>query len=216
MSNASKGFVDVAAGTELVLSNVRPVEADLVGGVGVLPLEAPTFCSPSLIKVSTVRSRLPLSPLSTVQLRFSSGKPISRRVASFESSPSPDVWTFDPKIRDGLFTRGGDSSCSKAPMPGDKGGVRSRGAVAALRNPKPKRPVGLGGNGGGLSSELVLPVFCCPARRTLFIYTRCSYFWRMYRSMALSTSSMSIGIWGLTLRGLYVLFDSTFPMRFIF
>lgn len=159
----------MAADTELALSNVRLVEADRVGGVGVLPPEAPTFCSPSRINVSTARSRFPLSPFSTVQLRFSSGKPISRRVANFESSPSPDVWTLDPKIRDGLFTRGGDSSGSKAPMPGDKGGVRSRGEPAALRNPKPKRPVGFGGNGGGLSSELVLPVFCCPPRRILFI-----------------------------------------------
>lgn len=44
---------------------------------------------------------------------------------------------------------------------------------------------------------------------------RCSYFCRMYLSMALSTSSMSMGICGLTLRGLYVLFDSRLPMRFM-
>lgn len=91
-----------------------------------------------------------------------------------------------------------------------------RGEVAALRNPSPKRPVGLGGNGGGRSSELVLPVFCRVPGRESFMYTLCSYFALMYLSMALSTSSMSMGICGLTLRGLYVLFDSIFPMRFIF
>lgn len=34
--------------------------------------------------------------------------------------------------------------------------------------------------------------------------------------MAPSTSSTSIGMWALVLRGLYVLFDSALPMRFMF
>lgn len=90
-----------------------------------------------------------------------------------------------------------------------------RGEVAALRRPNPKR-VGFGGSGGGRSSELVLPVFCRVPGLESFRYIRCSYLARMYRSMALSTSSMSMGICGLTLRGLYVLLDSMFPMRFMF
>ena len=88
--------------------------------------------------------------------------------------------------------------------------------VEAFRNPNPKRPVGFGGNGGGRSSELVLPVFCRVPGREASKYILCSYLARMYLSMALSTSSMSMGMEGLTLRGLYVLLDSTFPIRFMF
>jgi hypothetical protein len=182
----------------------------------VLPLDLPMFCSPSLINASTVRSRLPLRPLSTVELRFSSGKPMSLNVANLDSSPSPDVCMLEPNTLDGLLTRGGEVSCPKLPSPGDTGGVRLRGDVAALRSPNPKRPVGLGGKGGGRSSELVLPVFCRVPGRVSFMYILCSYFCRTYRSMALSTSSISMGIWGFVLRGLYVLFDSAFPMRFMF
>ena len=180
-----------------------------------LPLDLAALCSPRRIKASTARSRFPLRPLSTVELRLSSGNPISRSVASFESMPSPEVCTFEPKTLEGLFTRGGEC-CPKSPRPGDIGGVMSRGDVAALRSPNPKRPVGFGGSGGGRSSELVLPVFCRVPGRESFRYILCSYFARIYLSMALSTSSMSMGICGLTLRGLYVLFDSTFPIRFMF
>jgi hypothetical protein len=217
-SKASKGLVDtVAAGAVCVLSKLRPLALGLVGRVGVVPRDFVVwFCSPSLIKASTVRPKLPLRPFNTVELRLSSGKPMSRNVANFESSPSPEVWMVDPKTLDGLFTRGGEASCLKLPVPGDTGGVMLRGEVAALRSPNPKRPVGFGGNGGGRSSELVLPVFCRVPGRDSCMYTRCSYFCRMYLSMALSTSSMSMGICGLALRGLYVLFDSAFPMRFMF
>lgn len=204
----------VADGT-LALSKLRPLVLGFAGGVGVPPPDLPWFCSPSLIRASTVRSKLPLSPFNTVELRLSSGKPMSRSVASFDSSPSPEVFTLDPKTRDALFTLGGDVSSPKPPRPGETGGVRFRGEVAAFRSPKPKRPVGFGGNGGGLSSELVLPVFCRVPGRESVKYIRCSYFCRMYLSMALSTSSISMGIWGLTLRGLYVLLDSRLPMRFM-
>jgi hypothetical protein len=216
-SRASKGLVDaIAAGAVCVLSKLRPFARGSVGGVGVVPRDLVVwFCSPSLIKASTVRSKLPLRPFNTVELRLSSGKPMSRKLASFESSPSPDVWMLDPNTLDGLFTRGGDPSCPKLPSPGDTGGVMLR-EVAAFRSPKPKRPVGLGGNGGGLSSELVLPVFCRVPGRESCMYTLCSYFCRMYLSIALSTSSTSMGICGFALRGLYVLFDSALPMRFMF
>lgn len=209
-------FDDVAPALACALSKLRPLLLDFAGGVGVLPLDFPGFCSPSLIKASTVRSKLPLRPFSTVELRLSSGKPISRNVVSFESSPSPDVCMVDPNTRDGLFTLGGDASCSKLPKPGDTGGVRFRCDADAFRNVKPKRPVGFGGSGGGLSSELVLPVFCRVLGRESVMYILCSYFCRMYLSMALSTSSISMGICGFTLRGLYVLFDSRLPMRFMF
>lgn len=58
-------------------------------------------------------------------------------------------------------------------------------------------------------------MFCRVPGREASKYILCSYFARMYLSIALSTSSMSMGMEGLTLRGLYVLFDSRLPMRFI-
>lgn len=159
--------MDVVAGAVWVLSKLRPSTLGLAGGVGVLPLDFTGFCSPSRMRASTVRSRLPFSPFSTVELRLSSGNPMSRKVASFDSSPSPEVCMFEPNTLEGLFTRGGDVSCPKLPRPGDTGGVKLRGDVAALRRPNPNRPVGFGGNGGGLSSELVLPVFCrVPSRKS--------------------------------------------------
>jgi len=198
------------------VSNEMPLDAGCEAGVGVLPLDRPGSCSPSRIRASTARSRFPFSPFNTVALRLSSGKPISRRVVSFESRPSPEVCMLEPNTLDGLLMRGGDWSCwLNPPRPGDSGGVRSR-VVEAFRNPNPKRPVGFGGNGGGRSSELVLPVFCRVPGREASKYILCSYFARMYLSMALSTSSISMGMEGLTLRGLYVLFDSRLPMRFMF
>ena len=158
-----------------MLSNERPFTPFFAGGVGVVRPDFPEFCSPSRINASTVRSRLPFKPFSTVELRLSSGKPMSRSVASLESSPSPEVWTFDPKTRDGLFTRGGEVSCPN-PRPGDTGGDLD---VDVFRNPNPKRPVGFGGSGGGLSSELVLPVLCRVPGCEAFMNMRCSYFCRM-------------------------------------
>ena len=200
----------------LVVSKDMPLVTGFVGGVGVLPLDLTGSCSPSRIKASTARSRLPFSPFNTVELRFSSGKPMSRSVANFESMPSPEVCTLEPNTREGLLIRGGEVSCWKLSSPGEMGGVMLRGEVAALRSPNPKRPLGLGGSGGGRSSELVLPVFCRVPGRESFKYILCSYLARMYLSIAPSTSSISMGICGLTLRGLYVLLDSTLPMRFMF
>ena len=176
--------------------------SSLSGGVGVLPLDLPGFCSPSLIKASTARSRLPLRPFSTVALRFSSGNPMSRNVASLDSSPSPV--TLEPKTLDGLFNLGGESLCApKLVKPGEMGGVTLGGCVAAFRNPNPSTLFGFGGSGGGLSStELELPVFDRVPGRESVMYSRCSYFCRMYLSMAPSTSSMSMGICGFMLRGL--------------
>lgn len=161
-----------------VRSKLRPFALGFAGGVGVPPPDLPGFCSPSRINASTVRSRLPFKPFKTVELRLSSGKPMSRKVASFDSSPSPEVCIFDPKTREGLLTCGGELS-PKLPRPGDTGGVRFRGDVTALRRPNPKRPVGFGGSGGGRSSELVLPVFCRVPGRVSCMYIRCSYFCRM-------------------------------------
>lgn len=177
-----------------------PLVPGFAGGVGVVRPDFPVFCSPSLISASTVLSKLPFKPFKTVELRLSSGNPMSRSVANFESSPSPDVWMFDPKTRDGLFTRGGEVSCPN-PRPGDTGGERFF-EVDVFLNPNPNRPVGFGGSGGGLSSELVLPVFCRVPGCDAVINMRCSYFCRMYRSIAPSTSSMSIGICAFALRGL--------------
>ena len=128
MSNASKGFVDVVAlGVRRELSKESPLVGDLAGGVGVFPLDLPLFCSPSLMSASTALSRFPFKPFRTVEFFFSSGKPISLRVASFDSSPSPDVLTLDPKTLDGLFTLGGEvfspNPLRPGDMPGEIGGV---------------------------------------------------------------------------------------------
>lgn len=109
------------------LSKESPSDTGFAGGVGVLPLERPLFCSPNLINASTARSRLPFKPFNTVEFRFSSGNPMSLRVASLDSIPSPEVLILDPKTRDALFTLGGDA-LSPNPLrpgetPGDIGGV---------------------------------------------------------------------------------------------
>jgi hypothetical protein len=63
---------------------------------------------------------------------------------------------------------------------------------------KPTRLGVLGGRGGGVSSDSVLPVLC----RLPVLKVRFMYFCRMYRSMAPSISSASTGsctflFWGL-------------------
>lgn len=89
-SKASNGFIDcVAAGAVFVRVMLMPLTGFSGGGGAVFPV-IPGFCSPSLISASTARSRLPFSPFKTVAFRFSSGNPISLRVANFESRPSPD------------------------------------------------------------------------------------------------------------------------------
>jgi hypothetical protein len=88
-----------------------PLDIGCEAGVGVLPLDLPGSCSPNLIKASTALSKLPFSPFSTVELRLSSGKPMSRSCASLESMPSPEVCMLEPKTLEGLLMRGGDWSC---------------------------------------------------------------------------------------------------------
>jgi hypothetical protein len=70
----------------------------------------------------------------------------------------------------------------------------------------------LGGSGGGVSSDSVLPVLC------LFVEAKglFMYFARMKRSMAVSASSASIGTGALLFWGLYVLLDEILPTFFMF
>lgn len=182
--------------------------------------------SPNLIKVSTDFSKFPLSPLSTVTLRFSSGKPMSFNVWSFVSKLSADALrTLCPNTLDALFTLGGEESPNPlrpTPTPGDDGGLAESGFGAGkvaeeARSPNPKRFPGFGGSGGGRSSaELVLPVLCLVPGRDSPEKALCSYFCRMKRSNAPSTSSTSIGMFGFTLFGLYIRLEATFPTRFMF
>ena len=161
ISKASNGFSDWATGAVRAVSKDNPFKSagGFAGGVGVFPRDLDGVCSPNLISASTVLSRFPFSPFNTVELRFSSAKPISFNVANFESSPSPV--TLEPKTLDGLLIRGGDASWSNPPRPGDTGGVAPRGRVEDFCMPNPNLLPGFGGRGGGLSStELVLPVLC--------------------------------------------------------
>ncbi len=85
----SKGFVDFVTGLGGVLLTSEASKCPLLGvtdGVGFL--DDGLLPSPSLTSDSMVLSRSPLSPLNTVEFRLSSGKPISRRVASFDSNDS--------------------------------------------------------------------------------------------------------------------------------
>ena len=102
---------DVVAGALFNVSKEMPLDEGCEDGVGVFPLDLSGYCSPSRIKASTARSRFPFRPFSTVALRLSSGKPMSRSVASFESIPSPEVCMLEPKTLEGLLMRGGDWSC---------------------------------------------------------------------------------------------------------
>ena len=88
----------------------------------------------------------------------------------------------------------------------------------AARKPGMTLGVFFGGGGGGRSSdEFVLPVPCREAGCELStLNVLCWYFSLMKRSIAPSTSSTSMGIFGLTLRGLKERFEAAFPVRFMF
>lgn len=145
--------------------------------------------------------------MSTCEFRFSSGKPISLRVASLASVLGPVLPTDAPNTRDCLFTRTGDGGAANSVLRsgevgGDTRAALDRGNVEdAARRPKPNRLLGFGGSGGGCSSELlVLPVYCCTIGLAAPLTKAfCSYFCRMNFSIAESTSSTSKGIGGLVL-----------------
>ena len=70
-----------------------------------------------------------------------------------------------------------------------------------------------GGNGGGVSSDPVLPVSCL---RDDELSPVVMYLALIYRSMAESASSASIGTGGLLPSGLYILLEVTLPTFLIF
>lgn len=204
----------------LVRPTERPLTLSLCVDAGVCTPEGLLAPSPSLMRVSTDFSTFPLRPLSTVALRLSSGKPMSLRAESLASKLSADALPMlCPKTLDALFTLGGEELLKW--RPGDRGGLTGSDLFVGnvddeARKPKPNRFPGFGGNGGGRSSmELVLPVFCRVVGRDS-PNDLCSYFWRRNRSIAPSTSSTSIGMFGLTFPGLYNRFDATLPVRFMF
>ena len=126
-----------------------------------------------------------------------------------------------PNTFAGLF-RGGERSQPKPPNPvGDIGGLILSlwdcGSIEEVeRRPKWNLLVGFGGKVAGRSSELVLPVWCLELGDDSLDRVLLSYFCRMKRSMTPSTSSTSIGMDGLTLRGLCIRFEAVLPIRFMF
>ena len=91
---------------------------------------------------------------------------MSLKVPSLDSKASPVLPTDAPNTLDCLFTRIGDGGVANPVSPsGESGGdtraVLERGNVEdAARKPNPNRLLGLGGSGGGCSSELlVLPEY---------------------------------------------------------
>ena len=62
------------------------------------------FPSPSLTRDSIARSRLPPSPFNMLELRLSSGKPMSLRIANFDSMLSPTPLKVASSTLGCLFT----------------------------------------------------------------------------------------------------------------
>lgn len=173
------------------------------------------FPSPNLTKVSIDFSRLPPSPFSTAKFLFSSANPISRSFAilasksSFPYSPTAAPNTLDCLLRfgDGVFSFSASKSCRAAASRLDFD--ESGNIEEADLNPN-LLPV-FGGNGGGWSSEFVLPVLCLAGAFT----DLSTYFCLMNLSNAESASSTSNGIGGFVFWGLYIRFDAVFPNRFM-
>lgn len=231
-SSVSQGFSAPGAATAasggLRRSMASPVKLALPALTGVRVREGGFAVSPSWTNASIARSRFPSVFLSTTEFRLVSGKPISLRVASFESKVSSWLRTAEPRTLEGLFALGGDARPSDPVRDGDKGGVNllcfwCRVKVAlAERKLMPNFLLGFGGSGGGWSScELVLRVAvywglcrvgCIPLAEEKALS---SYFWRINLSIAPSASSMSMGMSGWTFRGLNRRLALTLPTRFI-
>ena len=171
----SKGLLDDEAGLvvfcgklkpEAVVAGVSDLGADAVlsrGDVSEIGDRAPP--SPSRTSASTVLSRFPLTPFRTMEFRWSSVKPMSWSWASFLSMSSEFSYcTLAPKPFDDLFRRGDPGLIF------DKSRGEGRGRVAASlfalddrgnideADLKPNLLGVLGGRGGGVSSDSVLPV----------------------------------------------------------
>lgn len=230
-AGAPQGLLSLCTG-ETSFSMVSPF-VGVVRGVGraflasILASSLWFVPSPNLNSVSTALSKLPFKPFSTCAFFFSFKNPISFKYWIFLSKASSLLSaTAAPKnFECFLFSRRGGLGSPYALYPGLVGGlnVPCLGTVedADRRLGKKNLLFGLGGSAGGSPPELVLPV-CCrePGLVALELcdppwYVLCSYFWRMNRSIAPSTSSMSTGMAGCTPLGLYNLLFAVLPTLFI-
>ena len=135
---------------------------DNAGALGFDPVVVP---SPSLTSDAMALSRSPFSPFKTLELRLSSGNPISFKVTNFHSKPSSVTPILAPNTLDCLLIRIGEGIPEGLRYgSGDKDGESSERletgrADEADRNPNLKRLEGFstfsffGGGGGGSSSE---------------------------------------------------------------
>lgn len=171
----SNGLLDLSPrGLVRVLSTVRPfvkpfvkpMSASGLGGRGLCERDELLLPSPNRTNVSTDFSTLPSRPRSTCMFLLSSANPISLRYVNFVSKPSSRLPpTSAPRSLAGFLSfGGGDGSRPKPLNPGEVGGLNvfdRTGNVddAARKLGKWNLLLGLGGRGGGRSSELVLPVF---------------------------------------------------------
>lgn len=182
-----------------------------------IDLDIGLVCSPNRTRASTALSKFPFMLLRISVFLPLSGKPMSRRCASFALKLLSTVVIFIPNKRLGLFSLFGlGRSMFLSPLyAGDSGGVKRSGFGLGNvelddRRVNPNFFVGFGGRSGGSSlqeprSVPVLPVFCLAAGalpRLPSDSARVSYFCRIYFSIAASTSSASTGISGLTFLGL--------------
>lgn len=224
LSLTSHGSLFLASACR-VFSTEMPFAPWLAIDTGVSVLDAAgAGCVPSnRTNASTALSTLPLTLLRMSEFRLLSLKPMSLRVASFASKLLlmllvmliPNNWLG---LLLGFISLGLVGSLSLPLKAGDKGGVKLRSRPLSCfpgrgrdeladRSEKPNFLPGLGGKGGGSSLQLpvpVLPVFCLAAADVALpaVNSLCSYFRRIYLSIAPSTSSASIGISARTLFGL--------------
>lgn len=167
----SNGLLDLSPrGVVRVLSTVmpfvKPMSANGLGGKGICARGALLPPSPNLTKVSTDFSTLPSRPRSTCMFLLSSENPMSLKCAIFVSNPSSRLApTSAPRNLAGFLSFGGGDGSRPNPLnPGEVGGLSVLDRVgkvddAARKVGKWNLLFGLGGRGGGRSSELVLPVF---------------------------------------------------------
>lgn len=112
-SSWSKGLVERARlGTPMWSGNSELLGP--VAGTGVREPEAGPLPSPSLTRDSTVFSRLPLRPFSTVAFFLWLGNPISRSMTSLDSNGSLTSPTLVPNTLDCLLDGIGGEGISRS------------------------------------------------------------------------------------------------------
>lgn len=157
--------------------------------------------SPRRISDSTARSRLPLTPLSTMVFRCWSWNPISRSLASlFVNSSWPSDPDEAPKPREDPLggAAPGDRVCPASSPFVNLASFLAREERGNIEDADRKPNLEfLGGRGGGVPSSYTASFSLLEELATLLVY-----FCLTNRSIAESASSASTGIFGCLFSGL--------------